>query len=150
MIADPVGSAFARGGPGASAIAAGREAIELLRRAGAADTEIFRVRINLLYDHLTVGDTPLPTLRDELVGIVAGLEAAPGSDRELLILRVWDGLSFAEAAQVLGCSPGAARVRWLRVRRRFAAELTREDPDPERAQPLRRPYPTTIPEGELS
>lgn len=81
----------------ASAIAAGREAIELLRRAGAADTEILRVRINLLYDHLTVGDTPLPTLRDELVGIVAGLEAAPGSDRELLI-QALAVLSMVEVA----------------------------------------------------
>ena len=72
---------------------------------------------------------------------------APG-DRELLLLRVWDELSFAQAAEVLGCSPGAARVRWLRVRRRFAAALTLEsDLHPlDRAASL--PGPVPIPEGD--
>lgn len=61
--------------------------------------------------------------------VARALDRMAPADRELLLLRVWDELSFAEAAQVLGCSPGAARVRWLRARRRFAAELTREEHD---------------------
>ncbi len=61
--------------------------------------------------------------------VAAALDRLAPDDRELLLLRVWDELSFAEAAQVLGCSPGAARVRWLRARRRFAAALTREELD---------------------
>lgn len=40
-------------------------------------------------------------------------------DRELLLLTIWDGLSSVEAAQVLGISPGAARVRLHRARRRL-------------------------------
>lgn len=66
--------------------------------------------------------------------VARALDRMEPSDRELLLLRVWDELSFAEAARVLGCSPGAARVRWLRVRRRFADALTREDPDTPRAR----------------
>ena len=59
------------------------------------------------------------------------LDRMDSADRELLLLRIWDELSFADAAAVLGCSPGAARVRWLRARRRFADLLTREEPDPD-------------------
>jgi len=42
------------------------------------------------------------------------------SDREVLRLSAWEGLSPAEMAAVLNCSPGTARVRLLRARRRFA------------------------------
>ena len=59
------------------------------------------------------------------------LDRMDSADRELLLLRIWDELSFADAAAVLGCSPGAARVRWLRARRKFADLLTREEPDPD-------------------
>ena len=52
--------------------------------------------------------------------VTRALDRLPAGDRELLLLRVWDDLSFAETGQVLGCSTGAARVRWMRARRRFA------------------------------
>jgi RNA polymerase sigma-70 factor (ECF subfamily) len=45
-------------------------------------------------------------------------------DRELLTLVAWDGLSAAEAARVVGCSPATARVRLHRARRRLAAKLS--------------------------
>ena len=41
-------------------------------------------------------------------------------DREVLALSAWEELSPAEIAVALGCSPGTARVRLLRARRRFA------------------------------
>ncbi len=44
-------------------------------------------------------------------------------DQELLRLVAWDGLSPAQAAAVLGCSPGAARVRLHRARNRLASRL---------------------------
>jgi RNA polymerase sigma-70 factor (ECF subfamily) len=62
--------------------------------------------------------------RDELAAAFAGLEE---SDRELLRLVAWEGLSTAEAARVIGCSPGAARVRLHRARRKLAKELKRAD-----------------------
>ncbi len=45
-------------------------------------------------------------------------------DRELLTLVAWDGLTAAEAARVVGCSPATARVRLHRSRRRLAALLS--------------------------
>lgn len=58
--------------------------------------------------------------RDELAVAFAGLEEA---DRELLRLVAWEGLSTRDAAEVIGCSPGAARVRLHRARRKLAKEL---------------------------
>ena len=81
--------------------------------------------------------------------VARALDRMEPGDRELLLLRVWDELSFAEAAAVLGCSPGAARVRWLRARRRFAAALMREDGEIDHApagSPL--PFPVTV-EGDV-
>jgi len=60
----------------------------------------------------------------------AALAALDEADRELLLLVAWDGLTPGRAAQVLGCSAGAARVRLHRARRRFADELgKRSTPD---------------------
>ena len=47
----------------------------------------------------------------------AALGRLPGSDREALERIVLEGLSYAEAARVLGCSPGAVRGRVYRARR---------------------------------
>lgn len=45
------------------------------------------------------------------------------ADRELLVLVAWDGLSPAQAAQVLGISTGAGRTRLHRARNRLAAVM---------------------------
>jgi RNA polymerase sigma-70 factor (ECF subfamily) len=48
-------------------------------------------------------------------------------DREALVLVLWDGLSHAEAARVLGCSTGALTTRLARARaelRRRLSDLT--------------------------
>lgn len=44
-------------------------------------------------------------------------------DREVLLLVAWDGLDRAQAARVLGISPGAFAVRLHRARRRLEAAL---------------------------
>jgi RNA polymerase sigma factor (sigma-70 family) len=48
-------------------------------------------------------------------------------DQEVLRLAAWEELSSREAAQVLGCSPVAFRIRLLRARRRLARELSELD-----------------------
>ncbi len=48
-------------------------------------------------------------------------------DREALVLVMWDGLSHAEAARVLGCSAGALATRLTRARARLR-ELLAELP----------------------
>jgi RNA polymerase sigma-70 factor (ECF subfamily) len=45
------------------------------------------------------------------------------SEQEVLRLVAWDGLDVGEAAQVLGCSQGAFRVRLHRARRKLARQL---------------------------
>jgi RNA polymerase sigma-70 factor (ECF subfamily) len=46
-------------------------------------------------------------------------------DREVLELVMWEGLTHAEAAQVLGCSTNAVAVRLHKARKRLQAELGR-------------------------
>ncbi len=58
--------------------------------------------------------------RDELAVALGRLEEA---EREVLRLVAWEGLSTREGARVVGCSPGAFRVRLHRARRKLAKEL---------------------------
>jgi RNA polymerase sigma-70 factor (ECF subfamily) len=58
--------------------------------------------------------------RDELAAAMARLEEA---EREVLRLVAWEGLSTGDGARVVGCSPGAFRVRLHRARRKLAKEL---------------------------
>jgi RNA polymerase sigma-70 factor (ECF subfamily) len=64
-------------------------------------------------------DTPLVDAEAARVA----LDQLSEGDRELLCLLAWDGVSQREAAQVLGCSFGAFRVRYVRARRRFRSAL---------------------------
>lgn len=52
---------------------------------------------------------------------LATLAALSESDRELLLLVAWDGLTQAQAAQVLGIRPKTLAVRLHRARARLAA-----------------------------
>jgi RNA polymerase sigma-70 factor (ECF subfamily) len=49
------------------------------------------------------------------------------SDREILCLIAWDGLSPEEGSQVLDCSPEAFKVRLHRARERLEKALAREE-----------------------
>jgi RNA polymerase sigma factor (sigma-70 family) len=57
--------------------------------------------------------------------VLEALARLGDSDRELLLLIAWDGLSTKEAARALGCTQVALRVRLHRARRRLRAELQR-------------------------
>lgn len=72
-------------------------------------------------------EPPDPTVTAD---VRRALDALDEADRELLVLVAWDELTPGQAALVVGCTPGAARVRLHRARRRFAAELAkRSTPD---------------------
>jgi RNA polymerase sigma-70 factor (ECF subfamily) len=58
--------------------------------------------------------------RGRLRAALAGLSE---SDRELLLLVAWEGLTHAEAAAALGISPVAARSRLHRARKRALKAL---------------------------
>jgi RNA polymerase sigma-70 factor (ECF subfamily) len=78
--------------------------------------------------------------------VTAALHGLSDADRELLTLIAWDGLSHAEAAQALGCTRGALKVRLHRARSRFAALLGQRAADP---RPLA-PEPTSCPQTSSS
>lgn len=101
----------------ASAVVAGQAAIGLLEQApGAGADEIMRVRINLQFDHLTLGDMPLEALRGELGRIVAELEAQPEADDELLIQALAVS-SMASAAAGEDAAAAAHSGRALEIAR---------------------------------
>jgi RNA polymerase sigma-70 factor (ECF subfamily) len=55
----------------------------------------------------------------ERSALLEALATLPEDDRELLILSAWQGLTPAEAALVVGCSPITLRVRLHRARVRL-------------------------------
>lgn len=57
--------------------------------------------------------------------VIDALERLPESDRELLQLIAWEGLTPSEAAEALGESGATCRVRLHRARSRLATELSR-------------------------
>ncbi|MDT0185582.1 SigE family RNA polymerase sigma factor [Microbacterium sp. ARD31] len=65
-------------------------------------------------------DTAVPEVEDELWGLVLDL---PAQQRAAVALRFYEGLSVAETAVVLGCSPGTVKSntsRGLAALRRLA------------------------------
>jgi RNA polymerase sigma-70 factor (ECF subfamily) len=70
-------------------------------------------------------DDPVFAPPDEMIDsdVRAGLEALPMKEREALLLVAWEGLDPGRAAQALGCSDTAFRVRLHRARRRMAARF---------------------------
>lgn len=59
----------------------------------------------------------------ERLSMLDALAKLNPDDREILLLTGWDGLDCQGAAQVLEISPGAARARLSRARRRLVAEF---------------------------
>ena len=59
-------------------------------------------------------------------GVLAALAGMKDSDRELLMLVGWEGLTPSQAGRVLGISAISARTRLHRARRRLRARLSEE------------------------
>jgi RNA polymerase sigma-70 factor, ECF subfamily len=55
--------------------------------------------------------------------LLAALRRLPEREREALMLVLWEDLSHAEAAQVLGCSANAVAIRVHRAKTRLRAAL---------------------------
>jgi RNA polymerase sigma-70 factor, ECF subfamily len=77
--------------------------------------------------------------------VTAALHRLSDADRELLTLIAWDGLSHEEAAEALGCSRGALKVRLHRARSRFTALLGQGTADPPGG-----PIPLSVPQASSS
>lgn len=61
------------------------------------------------------------TQRSEALATLAGLSE---SEREAVLLVAWEGLSPEQAARVLGCRPGALRMRLSRARARIDGSIS--------------------------
>ena len=51
------------------------------------------------------------------------IDALKPEDRELVTLIVWDGITHAEAAAILGCSANAVGIRWHRALERLRRHI---------------------------
>ncbi len=88
------------------------------------------VRFGDISDRPDRGDTPeMVVLRNEEDReVVEALHRLRRSDREILLLSVWEELPRDDVAAILGCSPHAASQRLHRASRRLAAELNNRRP----------------------
>lgn len=60
---------------------------------------------------------------EDRLELVNAFQSLPDRDREALMLVAWDGLTAAEAAEVLGCSKASFSVRLHRARRRLGEQM---------------------------
>lgn len=91
-------------------------------RRGEQRREALAVRIGDTTDLVDPGTHPdLVATRLDLVRAWGRLRAI---HQEALALSAWDGLTSAEAAQVLGISPTAYRLRLSRARRTLRAHMS--------------------------
>ncbi len=80
--------------------------------------------------HLATHPDPAGLTADR-AAMLAALSSLAAPDREVLLLAGWDGLDAAGAAEVLDCSPVAARARLSRARRRLELALAHADTEPD-------------------
>lgn len=62
-------------------------------------------------------------LRKQLAEIQKGLETLTASQRDIVILRVWQGLSYAEIAEIVGKSAEACKVDFSRASKLLRKEF---------------------------
>lgn len=91
-------------------------------RRRAVEIELARVA------HLAAR-TPTPGgVVPERAHVLAALARLSPTSREIVLLLAWDGLDTSQAAQVLGTSQAAVKMRLSRARRQLAHELD-DQPD---------------------
>lgn len=87
-----------------------------------------RGRVERVQDAVVLAETAAAPDRfpEELIGLTEALERLPARQRQAILLREWQGLSYAEVAERLELTPSAVETLIFRARRSLAAEL--EDP----------------------
>ena len=83
-----------------------------------------------------VGGALPPAVDSTGAALREALEQLRESDREILLLIAWEGLSPTQAGAVLGIKAATVRVRLHRARRRLARALVREGAEPLPCTPL--------------
>jgi RNA polymerase sigma factor (sigma-70 family) len=85
-------------------------------RRGQASQDVIAERLSLLMSRSGPSAEDVAIRRREVAEALARLSEL---DREALLLTAWDGLSSADAGEVLGLSAGALRVRVHRARQQL-------------------------------
>ncbi len=83
-----------------------------------------RLQLRLIDSHRDdrpeIMDSPAERLR-------AALASLSDDDRDVVLMRCWDGLAVTDIAAVLGCTPNAVSVRLHKARRRLIDQLLQTD-----------------------
>jgi RNA polymerase sigma factor (sigma-70 family) len=95
-----------------------------------------RARVESPHDRELLEETMAAPERrfDELIGLPAALAALPDQQRQAILLREWQGLSYREVAERLRLTQSAVETLIFRARRSLAAAL--EDPSKRRPRML--------------
>ncbi len=100
-----------------------------------------RERLHVRLAAVAPSDPPAADPADADLGdrprLADALDRLDPDDRDLLVLRAWDGLAVQDIAVLLGCTPNAASIRLHRARGRLAALLELKEPPPSRTSPGR-------------
>ncbi len=84
-------------------------------------------RVRRLGGSSEVGPETLILRRSEDAAVIEAVERLRPSDREILLLSAWEGLSAAQIAARFAISLHAAEKRLTRAKQRFRSELARAD-----------------------
>ena len=109
--------------------------LAVARRARANQIRSGRRRVALaarLAEQVATSSPEEQRLADSLCALKEG-------DREVLMLVCWEGLTHAQAAEVMGCSEAALSTRLRRARERLASELHDEPTRSSVTQPAKEP-----------
>ncbi|MFF2620273.1 RNA polymerase sigma factor [Oerskovia jenensis] len=107
-------------------------------RRRAVEIELARVA------HLAAHAPTPGVIVPEREHVLAALARLSPKSREIVLLLAWDGLDTSQAAQVLGTSQAAVKMRLSRARRQLTRELD-DQKDPTADKPQCVPDPTTMP-----
>jgi len=94
-----------------------RREVSLDDMRGALDRSVIRLA-HVLADNGPSPSTPVRE-RERAVAIADQLAKLRPDDRDVIVLRNLQGLSFEEVAERMGRKPGAVRMLWLRAIERF-------------------------------
>lgn len=83
-----------------------------------------RVREEPLQDGHDVADMGVLQGAQDRIVVSRALQSLSGKDKDIISLRYWSGMSFAEISEVLSMKEGAVRVRHHRALRELEGTLT--------------------------